>query len=77
MNSQPLVYVRDDTNSHFTLTPSHFLTLNPRIGIPECDNDNTDSDYSLNAYSTDTLLQNWRKGLKHLDRFGKSGEMTI
>ena len=71
MNSQQLVYVGDNINSHITLTPSHFLTLNPRTSIPECDIDNADSDYSPNVYSTDKLLQNWRKGLQHLDRFWK------
>ena len=71
VNARPLVYVGDDINSHITLTPSHFLTLNPRIGIPECDNDDTDSDYSPHVYSTDKLLLSWKKGLKHLDRFWK------
>ena len=71
VNSRPLLYVGDDINSHITLTPSHFLTLNPRIGIPECDNDDTDGDYSPNIFSTDKLLLSWKKVLKHLDRFWK------
>ena len=69
VNSRPLVYVGDDINSTITLTPSHFLTLNPRTGIPDFDNDNDDSDFNPNVYSTDSLLRNWKKGLKHLDRF--------
>lgn len=71
INSHPLVYVGDDINSHVALTPSYFLTLNPRIVIPACDNDYDDGDYSPQEYSADRLLTNWKKGLKHLDRFRK------
>ena len=71
INSRPLVYVEDDINSNMTLTSSHFLTLNPKIGIPTCDIDNDDSDFSPNESSTDRLLITWKKGLKHLDRFWK------
>ena len=34
INSRPLVYVGEDINSYMTLTPAHFLTLNPKIGLP-------------------------------------------
>jgi hypothetical protein len=34
VNSRPLVYVGDDLESNITLTPHHFLTLNPDIGVP-------------------------------------------
>ena len=34
LNSRPLVYIGDDIHSTIALTPAHFLTLNPRIGIP-------------------------------------------
>ena len=34
VNSRPLVYIADDIQSPITLTPAHFLTLNPNIGIP-------------------------------------------
>lgn len=53
ITSRPLVYVKDDINSHVALTPSHLLTLTPRIVIPACDNDNDDSDYSPQEYSAD------------------------
>ena len=33
VNFRPLVYVGDDANSHST--PAHFLTLNPKVGIPD------------------------------------------
>ena len=31
INSRPLVYVGEDINSYLTLSPAHFLTLNPKI----------------------------------------------
>ena len=34
VNSRPLVYVDDDVNLNITLAPGHFLSLNPRTGIP-------------------------------------------
>ena len=33
LNYWPLVYVRDDINSNIPITPAHFLSLNPKIGI--------------------------------------------
>jgi len=35
INSRPLIYVGDDINSKEILTPSHFLSLNPKTGIPQ------------------------------------------
>ena len=61
INSRPLVYVEDDINSNITLTPSHFLTLNPKIGIPTCDIDDNDQDFSPHESSTDKLLVQWKK----------------
>ena len=57
INSRPLVYVGNDINSYVTLTPSHFLSLNPKIGLPaySCD-DLTDSDYNPNVTSAERLL---------------------
>ena len=37
LNSRPLVYVRSDLNSGFTLTPAYFLNVNPNPGIPHLD----------------------------------------
>ena len=35
VNARPLVYVGDDLESNITLTPNHFLSLNPKTGISE------------------------------------------
>ena len=50
VNSRPLVYIEDDINSSMTLTPSHFLTLNPTEGIPTYDADDNDHDFSPNEF---------------------------
>ena len=71
VNSRPLVYIEDDINSSMTLTPSHFLTLNPTIGIPTYDADDNDHDFSPNESSTDKLVLKWKKGLRHVQRFWK------
>lgn len=72
VNSRPLVYVGSDINSYVTLTPSHFLTLNPKIGLPTCNRDKIlDNDYNPNVTSAERLLLTWKKGLKHLESFWK------
>ena len=72
INSRPLVYVGDDINSSMTLTPAHFLTLNPKIGLPATTRDETDDvDYNPDISSTEKLLATWKKGLKHLSSFLK------
>ena len=72
INSRPLVYVGDGINSSMTLTPAHFLTLNPKIGLPFTTGDDTyDTDYKPEFSSADTLLVTWKKKLKHLSSFWK------
>ena len=34
VNSRLQVYLGDDINSNVALTPGHFQTLNPKVGIP-------------------------------------------
>ena len=56
----------EDLNSSVTLTPGHFLSLNPKIGIPEIEIDNKDEDYESTATR---LLEMWEKGQKLLNTF--------
>ena len=75
VNSRPLVYVGDDLNSDISLTPAHFLGLNPNIGVPEfIDSDNDADPEYVNPHSLSSaqkLLQTWKKGQRHLNRFWK------
>lgn len=71
VNSRPLVYVSDDIASTITLTPKHFLSLNPHTGIPELEYDTNDSDYRPYESTTERLLETWKKGQKLLNVFWK------
>ena len=71
INARPLVYIGDDLESNITLTPRHFLSLNPYTGIPETENDQYDPDYSPYESSSTRLLQIWKKGQKLLNTFWK------
>ena len=59
INSRPLVYVDEDINSKFTLAASHFLTLNPKIGLPNYTQDD-DDEYTPEISSADRLLITWK-----------------
>ena len=70
VNSRPLTYVGDDINSCAALTPAHFLSLNPQIGLPTYNQDDTDDDdYNPQMTTTERIVTTWKKGLKHLDNF--------
>ncbi|PFX20422.1 hypothetical protein AWC38_SpisGene15123 [Stylophora pistillata] len=71
INSRPLVYVRADFSSGFTLTPGDFLSLNPKTGVPSLAEEDRqqDPDFLSKLSSSQKLLDMWRKGQKHLDTF--------
>ena len=70
INSRPLVYIGEDINSGTTLTPAHFLCLNPKTGFPNFTHDDSeDEEFEPNISSAGTLIQSWKKGLSHLNRF--------
>ena len=72
LNSRALTYVYEDFESGFTLTPSHFLMTNRKLGLPTVDDDYfRDSDYQPNRDSTTQLLESWKKGQQHLNLFWK------
>ena len=69
VNSRPLVYVGEDISSTITLPPCHFLCLNPKTGIPECEILKKDPYFKLKDSPSDQLLKTWKKGQKLLDKF--------
>ena len=69
VNARPLVYVSDDIDSTITLTPRHFLTLNPATGVPVLEHDNKDVDYNPYDSTAERLLQTWKKGQNLLKMF--------
>ena len=72
VNTRPLVYVGDDINSNITLSPNHFLTLNPRVTTPGVDLDDVDEDFTPVQSSADLLLKMWHKGQRLLSAFWRS-----
>ena len=70
INSRPLAYVGDDINSGIALTPAHFLSLNPRVGLLSFSlEDDHDITFNPKVNSAETLIRTWKKGLKHLEKF--------
>ena len=70
LNSRPLVYVGEDVNSNIPITPAHFLTLNPKLGIPETEI-TKDPDYLPVVSTAEKVLKIWRKGQELVDMFWK------
>ncbi|MCG8078604.1 MAG: hypothetical protein JAY75_20500, partial [Candidatus Thiodiazotropha taylori] len=71
VNARPLVYISDDIDSNIALTPNHFLTLNPRVSVPDFDEDENDRSYLPLGSSAHKLLAMWHKGKILLDKFWK------
>ena len=64
VNSRPLLYIEDDVNSSEGLTPAHFLSINCNTGVP-----NVDTEYEPTQLSAKQLLESWKRGQVHLNRF--------
>ena len=64
INSRPILYVNDDINSLNTLTPAHFLSINHNLGVPVIQ-----EEYYPKETSAIKLLETWRKGQGHLNKF--------
>ena len=61
VNSRPLVYIADGIQSPITLTPAHFLTLNPNIGIPIMEIDE-DSEFTPIPNVAEKLIKHGKRG---------------
>ena len=64
LNSRPLTYVYEDVASGFTLTPSHFLATNQKLGL--CNTGDVDyhedEDFLPSVDSATKLIELWKKG---------------
>ena len=70
VNSRPLIYVDDDINSSFIITPLNFLSLNPKHTIPDC-TDDKDAEFEVTQTisTTKRLLETWKSGQRCLSQF--------
>ena len=72
INTRPITYVGDDINSGIVVTPAHFLTLNPKLGVPESHpEDQDDSEFKPVESTADRLEEIWKKGQRLLNQFWK------
>ena len=70
VNSWPLVYVDDDTNSSMMITPTDFLSFRRHHVFPNVGDDNPDPEFEITkrATSSHSLLETWKKGQNYLDQ---------
>lgn len=61
--------MENDINSSIPISPSDFLTLNPRIFWPTPEVNTTDPDYLPRSNPGTQVLQSWKKGERRLDQF--------
>ena len=71
INSRPLMYVGAEWEGGVALTPANFLTLNAKLGLPPLEEiDENDPDYKYGKQSTEeNLLDSWKRGQRHLEKF--------
>ena len=71
VNGRPLTYISDDLDQP-VITPSHFLSLNAKIGFPRVTlQDQGDANFRLNPSSAEVLIDQLRVGQRQLERFWK------
>lgn len=69
INSRPLVYVGQDINDGFSLTPADFISVNSNMSLPEFESNDQDPEFQVRINSTESLVQRWKKGQGHLKMF--------
>lgn len=64
-----MAYVDDNINSNNAITPTNFLSMNPKNGTPLLtEEDGKGSDYRpIKETSSSELLKLWKKGQVHLN----------
>ena len=63
------MFVGNDIDSGFALTPGDFLSLNLKTGSPELKVDDVDPDYLPHVSTAQHLLETLKRGEKHLTSF--------
>ena len=65
INSRPLIYIDADINSSEALTPSHFLSINSKTGVPNIYVEMSDVMGNLDKI----ILKTWKSGQEYLNKF--------
>ena len=69
VNSRPLIYVDDDINSSFIITPLSFLSQSHQHFIPDFKIDTDTFEPTERISTSQQLLQRWKSGQKCLNQF--------
>ena len=72
VNTRPLVYVGEDIDQQTVITPAHFTSINPKIGImidTHSDELNDPNYTDVKKDSSKEILDKWKKGQRHVERF--------
>ena len=60
-----------ETDSGISICPADFLSLNPKTGFPELQDDMNDVEFELKMNTSSALLEAWKRGQRHLNQFWK------
>ena len=69
VNSRPLIYVDDDINSSFIITPLSFLSQSHQHFIPDFKIDSDTFEPTEKISTSQQLLQRWKRGQRCLNQF--------
>ena len=69
INTRPLTYVGGDFDSGISICPADFLSLNPKTGFPELQDDMNDAEFEQKMNTSSPLLEAWERGQRHLNQF--------
>ena len=71
INTKPLTYIGGDFDSGISICPADFLSLKPKAGFPELQDDMNDAEFELKINTSSDLLEAWKRGQRHLNQFWK------
>ena len=71
ITTRPLTYIGGDFDSGISICPADFLSLNPKTGFPELQDDMNDVEFELKMNTSSALLEAWKRGQRHLNQFWK------
>ena len=65
INTRPLTYIGGDFDYGISICPADFLSLNPKTGFPELQDDMNDAEFELKMNTSSALLEAWKRGQRH------------
>jgi len=75
LNSRPLVFMGDNLEDGYPITPTHFLSPNTKAGTPKLESEEEIKDPNFEPHaptSKEVLLNSWKRGQRLLESFWKT-----